>query len=673
MIGGVRRGDWGLWAALGGAVTMLAGFVFGAVGDAEDFYTTAVGTRLFFRSLADGTNPFWTDLLGLGLPQPFRISLVQHPLGPLFALMDPLAAIKAVVVVQGLAATVCVYLLCRRLAMERLVAATCALSFISSTSVLQYLFIDDYFSQFLSVCLVPAIVLALVGLFDARPGRHALVHGLWTGWLAGLLVATGLASLTATYALVLVVFLAASPATAWARRRELGVALLVCLLASSGLVTLLASELVRFPDDALRAVHPNASPLVHALAALGIDVPGDLRVTGFGPVAAVAAGVALWLPLGPHGWRLKASFVASFVFLLLPAGAYFSVISATWTFRDSLNLFGILLFGALLSARRWPRPLVATACISQLVFLGVLALPSWSTAIRNAREPGGEPSQVTLRGGGAFFQRVHALIGAGPHRIVLSDSVTDESRVEGLRSGGVINAGSLTGVRVLNTFARGIATNGLHPDEGLMEGMVSVTDRNLASRDFLDVLGLTHVLAFEGERPAEGLERVGEVPMGRRTVIVWRNPTAWPVAVEIDPAGAGVELPLAASCGHDRFLCSDFSAVRGFLRDRHAPVAAALHGGNISVTLEPASTSRFFLVTSWYRPEWTATDPRIEVMPAFGQLTGVRVPAGVEALTLVYRPLRLMAAYVVSTIVLVAVPVLAVLITRRRGGRSVSS
>lgn len=83
----------GIAAVLVGSALVLGGFAFGHISDVEDFYSTAVGTSLFVNAALRGQNPFWTDLLGLGLPQPFRISLIQHPLAFLFALYEPIMAV----------------------------------------------------------------------------------------------------------------------------------------------------------------------------------------------------------------------------------------------------------------------------------------------------------------------------------------------------------------------------------------------------------------------------------------------------------------------------------------------------------------------------------------------------------------------------------------------------
>ena len=67
-------------------VVALLPFVLASVPDDEEFYATAMPMTLAYRALSDLNSPFWTPLLGLGVPQPFRISYLLHPLGPAFGL-----------------------------------------------------------------------------------------------------------------------------------------------------------------------------------------------------------------------------------------------------------------------------------------------------------------------------------------------------------------------------------------------------------------------------------------------------------------------------------------------------------------------------------------------------------------------------------------------------------
>lgn len=214
------------------AVVFLSGYVLGGVGDVEDFNSTGLTTYLFMRSLFAGDNPLWTPLLGLGLPQPFRISLIQHPLGFLFAFLGPLAAIKIIVFAQGLIGAAAFYLLSREFSMPRPVAATCAISYILSTAAVEYLFFDDFFSTFLSYCLYPLIIYAFLLIARAGQGVQVWTPALALGLWIGLLVATGLASHVASYLLVIVAFILVPPDILRLRWVPLAVSALVCTFIS---------------------------------------------------------------------------------------------------------------------------------------------------------------------------------------------------------------------------------------------------------------------------------------------------------------------------------------------------------------------------------------------------------------------------------------------------------
>ena len=687
--------DIGLIAALAGAALVLSGFVFGYIGDVEDFYSTAVTTTLFFRAVLRGDNPFWTDLLGLGMPQPFRISFIQHPLGPLFGVLPPLTAVKVVVMLQGLVGTGFFYALCRRLRMQRPVAVTCSVSFICCSSVIGYLFRDDFFSQFLSFCFYPVILYAFVRVAESRSRTEASGYGLILGVAMGLLVATGLASLTATYLLVLGVFFCMQPRVLVERWASVGVGAVVCVLAAAGTIHLLASEWAQFPATVERASHENEPIARHVQSALGVQywsalggswsqleqrmLDSSLRVVGFGPPAAVAAVVALVCPLGPYGLAIKAGFLSAIGFMLLPPDAYFDVVTATWTFRDGVNVFGILLFGLWLSdrargARRGARA-VLVACIAQSLLALVLAYPRWSIAVESGRHPDKWVSQARLVDGEAFFARVKGLMGPTDGRVIMTRSLADMVRQRGLSSGLAVNVASLYGLKIVNAFPRGIATSALYPDRALMEGTIESTRTNTTDKAFLDTLGIGHVLALNDESIASGLEKMGAVRLdAENSVSVWRNPGAWPKAVTMASAARALTLHRVQECDHDRFLCMDFGPVRD-LRVYLPATAISRGGGTISLTVPAADHDRVVMINSWYRPGWRASNPAATVFPLFGQMMGISVPEGVREVSLSYRPMALLRSYALSTLAIVGAAVLSsslILVAHRRARRSLA-
>ncbi|PWB64643.1 MAG: hypothetical protein C3F17_06515 [Bradyrhizobiaceae bacterium] len=679
--------DVGLLVTVTGALIPLLGYAFGHIRDVEDVYSTTVTTALFVRSLLEGHNPFWTDLLGLGMPQPFRISLVQHPLAILFGLVSPFAAVKIVVVLQGLLGTAFFYLLCRRLGMPCWIAVTCSLSFALCSSTIEFLFIDDFYTAYLSFSLCPVVLYLFLSLIE-RP-EPAVSSGILLGTSLGLLVATGLASHVLSYLIVIGVFFCVPPSGLRKHWRSLAAAALVAATASSGLVTMLIGEWLRFPDAAARSAHHNPAFVEHVRTALHLpylntlggswsafhekSITDPLRVTSFGAIAALAAVAALIVPFGPLGARVKAAFVAAVLCLFLPAGAFANVISATWVFRDSVNVFGILLFGMLASrfatGGRIRHQVAVMLCIAQVAILTLLGLPRWSEAILNALEPTNRrASQAALEARGLVVN-LKRLVGDTDMRIAMSQELGDRVRRNTLLGSGLLlNVTALDGLRVLNAFPRGIATGDLFPDEALMEGYINTTASNILDKSFLDTLGIGFLVTFDRQSVASGLVRIGTLSAGVEMLAVWRNPDAWPKVVEVDSAARDRRLPLLPGCGHEGFLCSDFSVVGGLVRS--APRAAlSQSAGRIAVGLAAAERDRVLLLNSWYRPGWRSEDPRVTVTPVFGHLLGVLVPAGVDEFALVYRPPAVVWSYAVSSATLLmglAVAIAALLRLPRR-------
>jgi len=678
------RPGW-LAVALAGAAFVLGGYAFGYVNDVEGFNATSLTTTLFVKAVAQGDNPFWTDLLGLGLPQPFRISLIQHPLGFLFALLPPLAAIKTIVVLQGLAGTLVCYVLCRRLRMPAFVAGACALSFILCTSVLQPLFFDDWPTSFLSFCFLPLLTWLFVLLCEEQSPYRALGLGIALGLASGLLFATGIASLVLPYLLVLSIVFCCPPDVVRRHWRPIAFGAVTCALVASAVFVLLASEYLQFPASAVRDRHSNPGLLTHAASALMLQY-GDARsisefaqlvlqdghrTVGFGPIAAVATLLALIFPLGPFGLRVKFAFIASLVFMVLPPEVYGSVMTATWVFRDGANFFGILLFGLLLSRvveieREGALRLAPMLCLAQCLILFVAALPPWYRTVENGLDPTLRPNNLSaLEREGPFFRQLREITGPVQGRLMMSGDLGRAVREYKLfRDGLVANIGALHGWRIVNAFPRGIATSALHPDAHLMEGTINATERNIREKDFLDILGIDYVLAWESETVAAVLRRVGTIRLpGQDDIAVWHNPDAWAPVVELKREARNRQLPLNAGCGHDRFLCADFTPVRE-LRGDSRVTSAMQRGGTIAFSVQPVASDRLFLVNSWYRPGWSADRADVGVVPLFGQLIGVIVPAGVAEVALTYQPPAVMWAYVVSTAAIVIAALLILLLMR---------
>lgn len=672
-------------------VLILGSYAMGHVFDVEDFNATALTTKLFMDSLLQGDNPFWTSLLGLGLPQPFRISYIQHPLGVLFGVLPAVTAVKVLIIAQGIMAAVSVYLLGRRLLMPPAIASVCAFTFLLCSGSLQYLHIDDWFSSFTSFCFFPLIVLLIVQIGQEHEPTRARLLGVALGTIVGIFVATGLISYTFSIALIATVFALAQPAMILRRVGSLLIALVMTVLIASGIFWLLISELQWATGDVVRSSHHNPEVWQHIHGALGLAIlalfdttPFDaltqavraesLRTIGFGAVAAVAALAALFVDLGRSARPFKIAFVGAIGLMWLPPEVFGRVVTATWVFRDGVNLFGIILFGVLASrvlqgfgARG--RLAVLGACALHVVWVTALALPLVArTAMFDPTDGPSRPTVAGLEHPGSLIEQLRTLAPPEDGRLVMSRDLADQVlRRRLFRDGVVANTLALHGYQVVSAWARGISTGALYPDMALLEGIVSATDGNLTDRAFLDVLGIATVLTWEGEAVDPSLQRRGTIEtLDGRRIVVWHNPKAWPAAVALRHEPAIASPTKGASCGHDRFLCADFSSLHAAAAQR--PVAeSASSGGTIAIRIDPADEATVLLVNTWYRPAWRAVQTGADVFPLGGQLIGVRVPAGLSSITLQYCPTGLITCYLIGTLaIIVGAMVLMGLGLRRR-------
>src|SRR5262245_21365781 len=153
-----RRHQPALLALLAGVLVVFLPFCLGSVADTEEFYSTAIPMTLAFRALADGASPFWTPLLGLGMPQPFRISYLLHPLGPAFAI-GPEFGMNVLTGAHLALAAVATYALALALGITRPIAVLCAVSALLSTTILQVIYHDNWFTHVVSWSLLPLAAL----------------------------------------------------------------------------------------------------------------------------------------------------------------------------------------------------------------------------------------------------------------------------------------------------------------------------------------------------------------------------------------------------------------------------------------------------------------------------------------------------------------------------------
>jgi hypothetical protein len=250
---------------------------------------------------------------------------------------------------------------------------------------------------------------------------------------------------------------------------------------------------------------------------------------------------------------------------------------------------------------------------------------------------------------------------------MLMTPVVDEQIYDGqyLDSGFGVNALAYRDVTVVNGWFKGVSTDAIWPDERMFYGRIKIPSQLLPATATLNVLGIRYVLADANETVPSSLHRRGSVPFRQGQLVVYENVNAWPDAFVVAAAAEHLVAPPLDGCGNNRLLCTDLTR----LAEQRAPEQLLLstRDGRIDIRLFAAAAPRLLVASQMFRPDWSADSPggSLATVRVAGGLLGVRIPAGVTAVTLRYRP----AALIVSTTVAfgtIAAAVLFLVVTRRR-------
>jgi hypothetical protein len=171
----------------------------------------------------------------------------------------------------------------------------------------------------------------------------------------------------------------------------------------------------------------------------------------------------------------------------------------------------------------------------------------------------------------------------------------------------------------------------------------------MASHGTLDALGIRYVLALHNERMPDTLLRRGTIAEGDGyDLTLYENPDAAPGAFLVDAAAEWIPRMRFPGCENDRLLCTDLTRLGERRLDEY--VTVIMSNGTADVSWPAADQPRLLVVSQMFRPDWKASSAgrRLQVVPIAGALLGVRVPPGVSAVQLRYRPLPLMIAYAIA-------------------------
>jgi hypothetical protein len=653
------------WAVVLAIVWAVIVIPYVAVGppDFEEYFTGVASTQVAVNAIAHGAWPFWSLDFGLGAPQPLRYHFIFHPLAPLCLATDCHALLRSIASIHLLVGAIFMTLLAARFAPSRLLASAAGLTYCMSSSVVQPMLVDDWPLTAMHDSALPIMLYAVFAIGDTSDRRHALLWSLVLGGIAGLTFSMTFPVL----ALIIIAIVALTMPGFRQRFPWLALAAAVTVLMGAAKVHQIYVELIRTPAGVGRTDHDDYALVQHMWSAFLRPLPlvseQIWRSVFFGPPFAVAATVAAVIFHDKTTRPIRIGLLLGVAGLLLPPAWLFNINTAQWIYRAEVNIFGILL--AVPAIYRWTdsheRIVRRTAVVvAQLGWVIVAVAPAWyalfAVSVGLAR-----PNRNILISPG-IAEEIAARSRVAPGRVIFAPEANDALRLPLFNTAGLApNELPVLGVPTVSAALFGITTDALYPQSGTLEGDVKATAGAIRSRAFLNALGIRYVVAFGHDTVADGVHEVQQWTNGLR---LYENDEAWPEAFFVD-ALRNDRIPRLPDCGHDRFLCADFSKYDLHRRDDPLQITRLYDG--LRLTFPPRESRRYLLITQWYYPEWRVTDGRASLHRAAEQLIGLEIAPGERSVTVQYRPYLRAALFAmgIGTEVAVAIAI-AVLATRSR-------
>jgi hypothetical protein len=621
--------------------------------DDEDLSKEIVSTVFQSKEVFSGSYPFWDPFVAFGVPQPPAQALAFHPFVVFVELLPLGTAIGALYQLQMWIGILSVWAVARHLRIRRSIAALCVLTYTLSSIAIAYL------TNFWPVMLVdytlgPLLVLLLLLLFDSTTNAAGALFAVGAGLCAALMVLDGHAPSLVEYGLPYLAFIAFA---AWRHPRArqgllwLSVSFVVFLAA-------VASDFYGIWLESSRAVtarnnQETVAMNVWRLVMYPISSPfhqGNYpRALAIGGPFFLLAACGLFYPLRHrYANALRAAVVVAFAQWFVPV---------RWTTIRGGNLFSaapFTIFAVFLAALtfqalwarlpRWRAVLFAAAAI-QVVVLIAGYYPYYRDGMRQAvRYFNGSHASTSLK---------HALDNQPIYRSFEREPGIDRTRIY-LAAGAdqrlfrkatdyKFEGWALHGLRLVNGLFKGIDMHELTPARVYLRGEIRGDPRVSGSGLTLDALNIGYVLATPSDRVAPTLKRLTTFRLEnpKATIVVYRNPRAWPDAVVLRQAARHVgTLPLRAGCSTPGLLCADFASVARL----RIPTGVRSEGWNrtdLSVMLATTAAPRVLMLSELYRPGWQAqlSDGRtVSGYRLVGGFTGFDLPAGVDSARISYQP-----------------------------------
>jgi len=612
----------------------------------------------------------WNELEAFGFPEPIQPNIIFHPSVLLSHLLFGTVDIPFVTALSAAVGILVFHLLCRTLGMARWLALLCAATFTLSEVSVRYLLSgwETATPQTLYWLVVPIYFYPLVKFLGA-PDRHG--QALWITIFAlvfGIAWLSGHPGQTWALAWGVAAFIVASIVQDRRRFWFFAYAAVLIFLMALWKNAYLIEHRAAYPFDTPRASYQSmtfgyyldmfwglfARPIFPPLAGdpLAVLLSGDVlgaldlviseyydlnkprRWLFFGPPFTWLAVYAVFRRSRPHPLHraLAAAFVLTLFYLCLPPEAGFKVLALPQLLSEPVTFFGILLAGVTLqrikdSGTPGAARTVKTVAAGQCVFVAVAMAPHMIEFV--IHRPADELAHVVP---GALEKKIRALTGPGPLRLYYSPKA--------FRTIDFMHKNLDHRMAFVTTIVMAVSQAKFFPIQQYMYGSIYGQRDTIANRALLDVLGITTILAAQGEAVDPTLVPLGQYVWGDGTPLrILRNEDAWPGVALVDRKMRRTVLPRRPGCAHDRLMCADFSAVAGAIQ-RDAVRSYAWNGDELTIVLRPGGKPSTVFVSQSYWPGWRATvDGRsAQTFPLLEAFIGVDVPAGAGEVRLVYRP-----------------------------------
>jgi hypothetical protein len=639
---GSRLSDrwWAFCVAAPASAAFSAPLILKGTPDAESYRLNIFSTLAFVRNLASGVDPWFVSEYGFGIPLPSSTWLVKYP-PALPASMLGVDALYAAIWLGG--ALVFGYSLLRILLLVtggmRTVSFALMVTGLLSFSSIGPTYVDDWPDQFLGWALFPACIWGILQTLQASSVRQRIGSAAACACILGVFMGSAHHNDIVTFCSGMGIALALLlPRRPWGVL-AVGLATVVALCSAADVLVPAAQGMAE----------GGVNPLVTPPEAVGDDLsvqsyctfllpypacpPGDRQNTRppyqrapfFGLlvlVLAIGGAVGAFRSRSPAGGMpndiarmIGAAFAVYTVLTLMPSWVMLDL-PRMWMYRDGQTVLALVCAGVALQAL-WTRfrTVLRPALALHVLQMCLVAAPLVSGVLR---QPDGGRLFALARQEPLFFDGLRRAGINETSRVMLTAGV-ERAVCCGLSSAGVqaTNDFALVDIPVVNSWYRGGSTPKLGPASivgryGAYETEI-VWNGNLEhlSSAGLDVLGITHVLAYQEEIDAwrmfqdRQFTRVGDIAVpGHRPIQVLRNDDAWGRAVLLD-AAASRDLPERDGCLATTVSCRDFDLLRAHLDAR---LEADAEGSTIRIPLPDGHGGGRVLVTIA-----AGTRPRAEV------------------------------------------------------------